>query len=60
MDGSPLIPDWSRYRKAIAGSAPLRLQGRVVQVVGLIVEGSGPAASSISAASKEAGSEVSK
>ena len=40
-----VAPDWSRYRRAIAQASPLRARGRVVQVVGLLVEGSGPAVS---------------
>ncbi|MFQ5693870.1 MAG: FliI/YscN family ATPase, partial [Nitrospinota bacterium] len=40
-----LVPDWSRFQRAVAESTPLRAWGRVVQVVGLLVEGAGPAVS---------------
>ena len=36
-------PELSKYRACLDGVAPLQLQGRVTQVVGLVVEASGPA-----------------
>lgn len=45
VETSAVVPDWSCYQQAIAESTPLRAWGRVVQVVGLVVEGAGPAVS---------------
>jgi flagellum-specific ATP synthase len=45
VETSAIVPDWSRYHRAIAESTPLRAWGRVAQVVGLVVEGVGPAVS---------------
>lgn len=42
-EGSPVI-DLSRYREAIQRSDPVRVNGRVAQVIGMVIESIGPSA----------------